>query len=109
MAWLEGSNHGTLNSTTEVVLVAAPGASVRRVIVTLEIHNRDTAPVTLTVRYKDGGTTRQIRKVTLASLDTYQLSGRYVLDTTSKSITAVLSGAPATTQPDFVATYGDAS
>ena len=32
-----------------------------------------------------------------------------VLDATNKSITAVMSGAPATTQPDFVTTYADST
>lgn len=109
MAFTEGSSDGALNGTTEVTLVAAPSSGVRRLVKTLVVHNRDTAAVTLTIRLKNGINTRQIWKGTLASLDSLALSWMIILDSTSKSLAAVLSGAPATTNPDFLTSYGDAS
>ena len=46
------------NGSTEVVLMAAPGAATSRKLDFLLIRNADTAAVTLRVRYKDGATTR---------------------------------------------------
>jgi hypothetical protein len=107
MAFTPGSNDGTLNGSTEVTLVAAPGSSIQRMVKEINIQNRDTAVVTLTVRYKSAGGTRQIWSGTLQVGDVYHDDSVYVLDTTGKSIAAVLSGAPATTNPDFVVSYAD--
>ena len=46
--FVEGSSDGTLNGTSQVTLVSAPAASTRRLIKTIYIENKDTAPVTLT-------------------------------------------------------------
>lgn len=111
MAMTEASTDGTLNSTTEVTLVSAPGSGVRRVVKNITIQNRDTAAVTLTLRYVSAGGTRQLWKGTLQVGDTLVCGEEdlYVLDTTGKSIKAVLAGAVATTQPDYVACYADIS
>lgn len=107
MAFTEASNDGALNGTTEVTVVPSPGASTRRLVRNVTIQNRDTAAVTLTLRYKDGASTRQLWKGSLAPGDTLIDETMRVLDATNKSIAAVLAGAPATTNPDFVATYAD--
>jgi hypothetical protein len=110
VAFLEGANDGALNGTTAVVLIAAPAAATRRLVRYLAVQNRDTAAVVLTVRYVNGANARQIWSGTLQQGDTWEWGedGSVItLDTTSKSIQAVLGGAPATTQPDFVATYAD--
>lgn len=109
MAFTETGNDGSLNGTTEVDLVAAPGSGVRRVVKSVTIQNRDSATVTLTVRYKSAGGTRQIWKGDLQPGDTWTDDTVRVLDTTGKSLAAVLGGAPATTNPDFVVSYADVS
>jgi hypothetical protein len=109
MAFTEGSTDGTLNSTTPVTLVAAPAASTRRVVKCINVQNRDTVAVTLTVNYVSAGGTRQIWKGTLSVNDTIVFGEEdlYVLDATTKSITGVLAGAITTSQPDYVSTWAD--
>lgn len=109
--FVEGSNDGTLNGTNEVTLVAAPAGGVRRVVRSIAVSNVDTAAVTATVALKNGSN-RVIWSGVLYVGDTWQFgeSGDVlVLDSTSKSVVAFLSGAAATTNPDFSASYGDAS
>lgn len=109
MAFIPGSKSGTLNGATPVTVVDAPGSGVVRQAHWIKIPNKDSAAVTLSLNLVDGINTRLLEKVTLAPGDNYTFDQVVVLDTTSKSITAVLGGAVATTQPDFVASYGDSS
>lgn len=102
-----GSNEVSLNGTTPVTLVAAPAASIQRMVRSISIQQRDTAAVTLTVRILKGATTRQLWAGTLQPGDTWIDDTVRVLDATDESITAVLSGAPATTNPDVQASYAD--
>lgn len=75
----EGASDGALNGTSLVTIVAAPGASTRRVIKWITIQNKDTAPVTITIAYANssGSTSRQIAKVTLAVNDTWTTDGTF--------------------------------
>lgn len=73
----EGASDGALNGTTDVTAVAAPAASTRRIIKSLYIENRDTAAVTLTIKYDNNGTQRTIAKVTLQVGDTWSTDGTY--------------------------------
>ena len=107
MAFTLGANDGALNGTTEVTLVAAPGAGVVRTVQTIFIYNCDTAAVTVTVQYDNGGTDRIMLKATLAVGETLRLDGPIVLDETDTLIEAKLAGAVAATNPSFVASYGD--
>lgn len=107
MPFLPGSNDGTLNDTTPVTVVAAPAASTQRQVHWISVTNKDSAAVTLTLNLVNGINTRRLAKVILQVDDNFLWSENLVLDTTSKSVTAVLAGAVATTQPDFVANYGD--
>lgn len=109
MAFTPGSNDGTLNSTTPVTIVAAPGASVQRQVHWISVTNKDSTAVTLTLNLVNGVNTRRLAKVILAVDDNFLWNDNIVLDTTSKSVTAVLAGAVAATQPDFAAAYGDSS
>jgi hypothetical protein len=109
MAFVEGSNDGTLNSVTQVTLVAAPAAATRRIVRYLSVQNRNNASVVLTVRFVNGANVRQLWSGTLLDGDTWEFGedGQViVLDATTKSVAAVLAGAP-TTQPDFTAHYAD--
>ena len=74
-AFTEGSTDGALNGTSQVTLVAAPAASTRRLVKTINIQNRDTAAVTLTITYNNNATLRNIAKVTLQVGDTYTTDG----------------------------------
>jgi hypothetical protein len=110
MSFTEAASDGSLNGTTTVTLVAAPAVNVRRIIKSINIQNRDTASVTLTLNYVNNGNVRQIASVLLSSGDTLICGEEdfFVLDTPYKSITAILSAAPATTNPDYCAAYADA-
>lgn len=95
----EGANDGALNGTTAVTLVAAPASSTQRVVGEITIQNRDTAAVTITLRYVDGASTRQLWSGTLQVGDTWTLAG--VLDTngnmkytTPTGVTSVTASAP---------------
>lgn len=87
----EGSNDGTLNSTTPVTIVAAPAASTRRIIKSITIMNRDTAAVVVTLNLVSAGGTRQIVKVTLAVGDTLTTDGTYDTNGALKTKTTSIS------------------
>lgn len=112
MAFVEGSNPGTLNNTSLVTLVAAPAASTRRIIKSIFICNRDTAAAEVTVYYVDGGNQYEIEIITLQPKQTLSVlanSEVQILDTTNRSIQAALTNTVATKQPTFTTAYGDAS
>lgn len=56
---------GTTSGASAVDVVSAPGASTVRKVTFLNVHNRDTTNVTVTVRVNNNGTTRILAKVTL--------------------------------------------
>lgn len=106
------SNDGTLNGTTAVTLIPAPGSGVIRVAKTININNTDTAPVVVSVKYKNIATTRIIWSGTLQIGDTWQYGEAgdlIVLDSPNKSIVALMSAPPTTVNPDFTACYGDSN
>jgi hypothetical protein len=76
-SFTEGASDGALNGTTDVTIVAAPASSTRRVIKSISIQNRDTAPVKVFIKYDNNGTQRNIAVVTLAVNDTWTLEGVY--------------------------------
>lgn len=61
-----------LNSTTDVTICAAPAASIVRDIDFVSIFNRDTASITLSVKYDISATDSIILTVTLLTLETLQ-------------------------------------
>ena len=84
--FVEGSSDGVLNGTTQVTLVSAPAASTRRLIKTIYIENKDTAPVTLTITLNNNGTLRNITKVTLSVGDTWSTDGTTDVNGNAKTI-----------------------
>lgn len=104
-----GSDDGTLNGTTPVTLVPAPAAATNRLIKTMTIQNADTAVVTVTLRKVSAGGTRQLWKGDLDVGDTLIWNDVVGLDDTGSSITAVMSAAAATTDPQWTSTWGDAT
>ena len=109
MAFTEGGNDGTLNGVNEVTIVVAPAAATRRLVRSITISNVDTAAVVVEVRLKETANLRVIWEGTLAVGDTLAISDIIVLNTVNKSITALMAGAAATTDPDFTASWGDAT
>lgn len=73
----EGSTDLLSNGTTPVTVVAAPGASTRRIIKSISIFNADAAPVTFSLSLISAGGTRIISRVTLAIGDTWTTDGTY--------------------------------
>ena len=110
-SFTEGGNDGVLAGITSVILISPPAASTRRVVKHITISNQDTAVVTLTVRKTHGVNVRVIWEGQLEPNYTWIFGDGdvLVLDDIDQSVTAVLSGAPATTQPDFTASWGDAT
>jgi len=82
----EGSTDLVSNGTTPVTVVAAPGASTRRVIKAISIYNADVVPVTFSLSLISAGGTRIVAKVTLAVGDTWTTDGTYDNEGNLKSI-----------------------
>ena len=61
-----------LNSTTDVTILAAPATNPSREPIEVNIYNKDTASVTVTVKTDDGTTERIIVRRTLTTLQTLQ-------------------------------------
>jgi hypothetical protein len=73
----EAASDGALTGTTDATVVAAPAAGYRRIIKKIFIENKDTAAVTITVKYDNNGTQRTIAKVTLQVGDTWTTDGTF--------------------------------
>ena len=88
----EGATDGALNGTTSVIVVDSPATGARRAIKSISIENCDTAPVTISVQYKNGATTRTIARTTLSVGDTWTLEGVYDTNGNFKTITTSTIG-----------------
>jgi hypothetical protein len=75
--FVEGAADGALTGTSDATVVTAPASGYRRIIKGIFIENKDTAAVTITVKYDNGGTQRTIAKVTLNVGDTWSSDGTY--------------------------------
>lgn len=106
---VNGAGDGTLNGTSEVTLVAAPAASTNRLVKTITIQNADTVLQTITLRKVSAGGTRQIWKGDLDAGDTLIWNDVIGLDDTGSTIRAVMAAAATTTNPDYTATWADAT
>ena len=73
----EGALDGALTGVTDVSVVTAPASGYRRVIKKIFIENKDTAAVTVTIKYDNNATQRTIAKVTLNVGDTWSTDGTY--------------------------------
>lgn len=111
MAFIVAANGGPLNGTTHVTVAPAPGAGVKRVCKSMTVMNKDTANITVNICVLDGATLIYRYTSILAPGFTFSFDEGeiVVLDTTSKSLVAFLSAPIATTQPDFLISWGDAS
>jgi hypothetical protein len=96
-AFTEGATDGVLNGTADVTVCAAPAASTRRIVKAMTIHNRDTAAVTINIKYDNSGTQRRLTAVTLAPGETWTMDGSYDLygnfkQSSSAGTTLTISG-----------------
>lgn len=64
------SFRSALNSTTDVTILAAPVVNPKREPIEVNIYNKDTASVVVTVKTDDGTTERIIVRRTLTTLQT---------------------------------------
>lgn len=101
--------HGVGNGSTPVDVVSSPGSGHTFDVRNIVVCNKDTAQIVVTLNLIDsaGSTTTRLTKVTLDVDASLEYDSIVSLDTTTKKIQMVMSGAPATTQPDWSANYGD--
>lgn len=106
-----GGAHGSLNGASSVDIVTAPAAGFVRVVDSVRMVNKDTAAVTIRVRKTVAGPTDyEFDNVSALAVD-----GKFdPVDTTlpirlavDEKITAIMSGAAATTNPTWVASWVD--
>lgn len=76
-SFTEGSLDGVLAGAAQVTVVSSPAAATRRIIKEITIHNRDTAPVTLTIRFIDGANQRVLQTVSLGVSETFTFCATY--------------------------------
>lgn len=90
----ETATVGALNSTTPVTLVAAPSSGHKHTVLAINIYNKDTAAVTLTINYNDNSTLRVIWKGVLQAGERVTVDGVFdssgALKTAASSIAASL-------------------
>lgn len=113
MAVILGSNQGNMNGVTAVEIVPAPGSGVYRAVRSIRFFNLDTAVVTFKVfkrvgvldYYFDGVVGLAVGGVynPVDGDDIIALTG------TDHSIMALLGGAIATLNPQFIASWVDKS
>jgi hypothetical protein len=94
--FVEGASDGALSGTSSATLVAAPASSTRRVIKSITIENKDTAPVTVTISYDNNGTLRVIAKVTLQVGDTWTTDGTFDTSGSLKQVAGIVNLASVT-------------
>ena len=101
-AFTEGALDGTLNGTSDVTVVTAPGNGTRRIIKTIAIQNRDSASVTITVKLDNGTSQRRLAQATLATGETWTLEGTF---TTGGALKQTVTS-PLTTKGDLLVNNG---
>lgn len=112
MAVLAGGQESTLNGVTPVTILAAPAAATQRIVPAngIGLDNEDTAVITVTLKKLGGAVTPiTLARKTLDVGDTFFYPKTIVLDGVGESLTMVLSGAIATTNPDVDVAYLDHS
>ena len=103
MAFTEASAGGNFNSTTAVTVLQ--GASLRRIIKSVLIHNRDTVTHQVRLYVTISSVDYTIFNVYLSAGDTMVLDIPVVLTGTTQYLKGVLAAAITTNQPQFVVTY----
>lgn len=106
------SGHGSLNGTTSVEIVPAPAAGYTRIVECIRFVNKDTAAVDIRVRKTVTGPTHYEfdNSIGLGVSGTFAPVDRtreVRLSPTDESITAVMGGAAATTNPTWISAWRD--
>lgn len=110
MPFAQLSNDGVTNDAADVDLVAAPGASTKRLVRFMTVYNADTVAATILVEYEHAANQRMMYRVTLQQYETWVFGEHgeiLILDDTDKSIVIHLAGAVTTNQLVFTTHYGD--
>ena len=106
-----GGGHGALNGATPVEIVASPAAGFVRRVDSIRIAQIDTAAVTIRIRKTVAGPTNYEfdSAVALATDSKFDpVDGQSIVRLAAgESITAVMGGAAATTNPTWVASWVD--
>lgn len=108
MAALSGSgNHGSLNGTSHVELVASPGVGVFRMVRAMYINHTDADTVVIHLAKKIGANEYQFHSQLMVQGHTIELGdGDSIILNQGESLVGWLESSPAT-QPTFVVSWGD--
>jgi len=106
MAIVFATAAGATSGAATVTVLVGPGAG-QRVVRGFVFHNRDTAPVTMLLSFFDGVNERRMFRVTVPVDDSFIHSDPIVLGTAAKVLRIALTGAVATTEPEWVANYAE--
>lgn len=99
-----------LNGATPVVVVDTPDAGITRTVLSVRLHNSDTAAVDVTLVRNNGVSDFEIAKVTAlaAGSDWHPVNRDAVIITDdATTLKMVMSGAPATTNPNVDVAWVD--
>lgn len=106
-----GGAQGSLNGASSVELVAEPAAGFVRCVDSVRILNIDTAVVTITVRKTIAGPTHyafdQATALVVNTAWNPVDASKVIRLAVDESITALMAGAAATTNPTWVASWID--
>lgn len=98
------------NGTTDSTILSAPAASTSRTVGAgcINIMNRDTASIVVTLKINNNGTDIIQDYITIASNDSWSNDKQIIcLDATTQTLEIVLAGAVATTEADISVVYRD--
>lgn len=76
-SFVENTVDGVFTGNSDVTIVSAPAGSTRRIVRDINIVNRDSAAVTVNLKFDNAGTQRRIRTVTLGVNETWTMDGSY--------------------------------
>ena len=101
---VEGAKNGSLTfGMTETIVDAPSGATTKKIVKLINIHNKHTSNITVVIKYV-GSSTSIMYNVTIAPNDTFIVNDLIVLDATTKTITADLTTSPGTLA-DYVTSH----
>lgn len=108
MAALTGSgNHGSLNGTSHVEIVAAPSAGVFRMVRAIYINHSDSEAVVVHLAKKVGMSEYQFHSQLLLQGHTMEFGdGDSIILSEGESLVGWIESSPAT-NPTFVVSWGD--
>lgn len=109
MAFTTKSSAGNLTGTTPVTVVAAPASGAQRLIKTITVLNRDTATRIITGKMVVGAASTVIFTVTLDPGEQLISDTVLALSATNESLTLEADALATTTEPAYLASYGEAS